>query len=186
MGSIQERIEVDGVTKSYRVKIRKNGFEDINKTFKDKHDAELYVWYKERLLNNIENFDVSIEKRTTLLSILELKMSTLEESDKKALLDYISTKERLFLFFKHKCFYNDISFENWLEFCKFMLNHDVYRGAKTDGGKRKMSPVTLRKIMAMISSAVSHAQGLGIPLDNNPLKVIQTYINPLIKNKESK
>src|ERR1700758_1345241 len=70
MASIEKRQGKEGC--SYRVAIRKKGIE-IYKTFSNEEDANLYVFFKERLIDNMENFDVPLNQRITLEQIIELK-----------------------------------------------------------------------------------------------------------------
>src|ERR1700679_1545188 len=71
MACIQERPNENGDV-SYRVSIRKKGH-IISKSFYTKEDAEIYAFYKERLIDLMENFEVPIEKRLTLQSIMNIR-----------------------------------------------------------------------------------------------------------------
>jgi hypothetical protein len=180
MASIEKRTTKSGEI-TYRVSIRKKGRE-IYKTFHDLEAGKLYAYYKENLITNMENFEVPIEKRISLNDILELKQKTIDESNLREISDFNFNKNKLSELFKNKIFYIDISYDEWLACAKALLDSYVYRGGKTERGKRKMSPHTLRKIFAHASSAVNHAKEMGIPLENHPLNVMQTFITPLIKN----
>lgn len=168
---------------SYRVMIRKKGI-NIYKTFHKKEDAELYVFYKERLIDNIENFEVPLGQMVTLDQIFELKISSISISNKREINDYENCKKRLKESFSGKVFYKDISLDDWRNAAKSLLATEVYRGAKTENGKRLMSPVTLKKIYYQASSVVSYVKSQGIVIDNHPLTILQTYINPMLKKDE--
>ncbi len=170
MAVIQENKLKDG-SFSYRVQIRKSGHSEIYKTFHTKEDAEIYCFYKERLIDNIEAFEVPIEKRMTLNEIFELKLDASSKLDRKTVLDMENAYRLCDTYIDVKRYMYEITY-------KF---HNVFRGAKTDNGKRKMSPVTLRRHFACYSSAFSHAIGLGFNIENLPLKILQNYINPILK-----
>ncbi len=182
MGVIEERKNSKGEI-SYRVLIRKKGI-DISRTFEDKESAKLYEFYKERLINNMSNFEVDLSCRITLRDIVDLKMKDVN-SDIKSFCLFKLSLNRFEEFLGEEKYYSQISFDEWLEATKKIYEKDVYRGAKTENGKRKMSPDTLRKTLAYMSSCVSYAISLGIKLENYPLKVIQTYVNPMLKSVKS-
>jgi hypothetical protein len=181
MATIEKRPNKNGF--SWRVMIRKKN-QEIYKSFETEEDANLYVFYKERLIVNMANFDVPVQDRVTLMQIMELKIQTIDKSDKRTLADYEISVRRIKDCFGEIMFYQNITFENWVEAAKKLLQTDVYRGAKTEGGKRKMSPNTLRKIFAHASAAVTHAQHQGIAIDNHPMKVMNTFIMPMFKGPE--
>jgi len=174
MSRIEERILKDG-RKSYRVSIRRKNIE-IYKTFLEREDAELYSYYKEKLIDNMNNFDVEIKESIRISDLFELKINTLESHQVREIKDFGNSLERISLFLGNK-FLNQISFNEWLECAKSLINIEVYRGSKSPKGKRKMSMGTLRKIFAHASSCISYAKTKGIVLDNHPLKVIQCFIN---------
>lgn len=175
MASIEVRTFKDG-KKTYQVKIRRKGIE-IYKSFKEKEDAEIYAYYKEKLIDNMKQFDIELKDRIRLSDIFDLKISSIDSINKREIYDFKNSLIR-FDDFKSK-FYHEISFEDWLECAKKMLNSDVYRGYKTEISKRKMSLYTLRKIFAHASSCISYANKKGIVLENHPLKVIQCFINKM-------
>ncbi len=181
MATIEKRPNKNGF--SWRVMIRKKN-QEVYKSFDTEEDANLYVFYKERLIDNIANFDVPIQDRVTLMQIMELKIQTIDESDKRTIGDYDMTVRRLKDCFGDIMFYQSLTFEHWVEAAKKLLQTDVYKGAKTEAAKRKMSPNTLRKIFAHASAAVSYAQHQGIAIDNHPMKVMNTFILPLLKGPE--
>lgn len=178
MATIEKRTGKDGMT--FKALIRRKGLE-ICKTFKTEEDAKLYVFHKERLIDNMEHFDVPLKDRISLKEILDLKMRTIKEYDKRTINDLDSSFKRCLRWLPEKKYYNDLTEEDWLNCAKNLYAEDSWKGSKAN--TLKISPVTLRRIFAMISSAVSHCQAIQIPLENIPLKIIQTFINPMIKAK---
>jgi hypothetical protein len=169
--------------KSYRVRINFKNIE-ISKTFYDERDAKLFIKYKKRLLCNMENFEVNINQRVTIQDIFELKKRKIPISDKKSLSDLHVALERFQNNLPDK-FLSQLTYEDWLECTKKLSQLDIYRGAKTEAGKRIISFKTLKKTLAIASSCVSNAIEEGIHIENFPLKVIQTFLIKLLKTKES-
>ncbi len=176
MASISKRINQDG-KETFRVSIRKKGHK-MYRTFYSLQDAELFSFYKEKLANNIENFDVPLEQRITIESIFELKQKSaaLKEKEDQRLKN---VKKRTLEYFKDKVFYHEISFDDWVSFAKYLFTTPVYRGAKTEKGKRDMSVNTLKNLFAYISASITTVQNKGFKIDNHPLKVIRTVINQM-------
>lgn len=179
MARIEKRKNGSGF--SYRVVIRRKGIE-IYKSFPEEEDAKMYAYYKEKLIDNMTNFDVPLKDRVTLRQILDMKLKEMQDHDKRSKADmelsFSRVMERLP---KNKMFVNQLTYEDWLEIAKDIYNTNVHRGVKQEHTARQMSPISLRRLFASLSSAMSHAQGCGIELDNHPLKVIQSYISPMIK-----
>lgn len=173
MANIEKRLNADG-SYSYRVSIRKKGI-DIYRTFHTEEDAKLFEFYKERLITNMNNFDIPLRQRVTIGQLFELKENSMAEGRSKY--DIGLCKQRCVSHFQER-FVVDISLDDWRNFCKNLLNTDVFRGGKTERGKRKMSFGTVRKIFANISSCISYARNLGIEVENHPLTIINTFINP--------
>lgn len=177
MANIRKRISRTGEI-TYSVNIRRKDI-DVCKTFFDEEDAKMYIWYKERLIDNMKNFEVPLSDRITLQQVFEMKISTIPECNRKAISDMNMSKNRLCEIFGKNKFLHEISFEDWVNAAKKLCTCDVFRGAKTENSKRKMSTSTLRKIFAYASSSISYALKKGLNFENHPLKVMQTYINEL-------
>jgi hypothetical protein len=174
MATIKEKKLSDGSI-SFRVEIRKKGIQ-IYKSFTVLEDAELYSFYKERLIENMESFEVPLKDRVTLNQIYELK---LKDSNSINIKSHVKMAiEKFNEIFGVNTFCNDISYKDWENSCKILSQSYVYRGAKTENSKRIISLSTLRRYFAYASSCISHAQSLGIELENHPLKVLQVIINP--------
>lgn len=175
MAKIEER------SGRFRAMIRKKGVE-ISKTFSSRDMAELWARYKEDLIDNMDAFDVDIKDRVSVKELFELKLKTFETERSKHDTDYTFSRISEFLDVS-RCM-KEIGYDEWIDIAKRIYEKPVYRGAVKEKNKKKMSPVTLRKILASLSAVVSHAQSLGIALDNHPLKVIQSFINPMIKKEK--
>lgn len=180
MASIEKRVGKEETT--YRVAIRRKGIE-IYKSFKTEEDAKLYVFYKERLIDNMEQFEVPLSERITLSEILDLKIGSMKDYDKRTLNDMEMSFKKCKRFLPDKKYYHQFTENEWLECAKQLYQEDSWRGSRSN--TLKISPITLRRILANVSSAVSHCISLGIALDNLPLKIIQTFVNPMIKAKNS-
>jgi hypothetical protein len=173
MVSIRTRKKSNGLN-SFAVDIRTKKTK-TTKTFQSLEDAKLYSFYRERLDNLKKNFDVSIEKRITLINLMDLKAKTIDESNKRSINEIKVTLESLKPYIDEKKYVHEITLEDWKHIKDQLLNTDVFMGAKTESAKRKMSHNTLRRRFACLSSCFSHAQSLGIELDNHPLKIMQIY-----------
>lgn len=179
MASVIKRVGKEETT--YRVAIRRKGIE-IFKSFKTEEDAKLYAFYKERLIDNMEQFDVPLSERITLSEILDLKIGSIAEYDKRTLNDMEMAFKKCKRFLPNKKYYHQFTEQEWRSCAEQIFSEDSWKGSKSN--TLKISPVTLRRIFANISAAISHCQSLGITLDNLPLKIIQTFITPMIKSKK--
>lgn len=167
----------------HKVRINKNGVH-ICKSFSDPEDAELFIYYKEKLIENMKNFDVSLSQRLTLGQIFELKIEGSEELDTKSINDMRLSLSRLeAIFGENRCYFS-ITIEEWTESVKSIMGLKVYRGAKNKNGERDISFKSIKKIFAHASSCVTFCQNMGFKIDNKPMSVIQNTITPIIKGKE--
>ncbi len=164
--------------------IRKKGIE-ICKTFAKKDDAELYAKWKENLIELMDNFEVDISQTITIEEIFNMKLSAVGMENKRTYNDIANVKTTILDMLNENKFASDMSFEDWKNLAKSLYDKDVYRGAKSGGNIRKISLETLRKFFAYCSASYSHAQTLGIELENHPLRVIQTFITPLKAKKNA-
>jgi len=180
MASIEKRAKKNGEI-NYQVNIRRKGFE-IYKTFRTEEDANLYAFYKERLIDNMDNFEIDIKNRVTLKDILEIKLNSVE--DIRARQDIENSYMRVHPYIEDK-FLSEISYDDWLHIAKSLLGESVYRGAKNEKNKRLMSVSTLRRYFAVMSSIFSNAANHGIRVHNHPLDVLKAYIYPEV-NKAKK
>lgn len=179
MGTIRKRTSKLGEI-TYCVEIRIKGHE-VYKTFSDEEDAKMYLWYKEKLIYNIINYEIPIKERVTLTDIYELKIREIDPNNKRSIDDFKYSLQRTLPFLPEKKLFSEYTYEDWLNCCKELFNTKVNRGSKEKN--RDMSLSTLRKIFAHHSSCISCAQRKGIDIENFPLKVLNSHITPLL-NKE--
>lgn len=176
MAAIVKRINSNN-EETYKVSIRIKGT-CIYKTFYNEEDANLYAKWKENLLNNMENFDVKLNEIITLNQIIDLKKKT-EGLGNKTYADLDVARKYFNNIFGDEKPLSEISYYDWLEASKKLLETYVYLGAVKEHNKRKMSTKTLKRNLACISSAISNAQNLGVNLQNHPLNVIRGFVNKL-------
>lgn len=183
MASIRKFIQKDGtVSFTADVRINKTSFK---KSFSIEEDAKLYAFYKERLIKNMEAFDVPLKNRVTLRQVYELRMKNGNFQDSRTKNSFMGSFNKISDYIDPDRFLSDIPLEEWIGASKKLYSSDVFMGAKTENGKRRMSLATLRNIFAYISSMISHAQSEGLDIENNALKVMQMYITPMIKEEKS-
>lgn len=179
MASIAKRTSSKGEI-TYRVMIRKKNLE-VSKSFHTEEDAKLYAFYKERLIDNMANFEVDMKDRVTLRQVMELRMLKIPVTESKSISDISTALDKMCKHFPVDKFLINIPYEKWLEACKKIYTEPVFRGSNKEHNMRQMSVKTLRRVFATVSSAISHTIFMGIPLENHALKVIQTHINPMMK-----
>src|SRR5258708_28344047 len=114
MASISERENKDGSI-TFRVSIRKKGF-SFEKSFFKKEDAELYSYYKERLIDNMSNFEVPIKDMIRMDQLIEMKKKSIADSDKRTKNGLDINLSRYQEFFGIDKFLCDISYNDWLKF----------------------------------------------------------------------
>lgn len=183
MAVITKRVSSKGET-TYRAMIRKKGME-ISRTFFEKEEAERFVWWKENLIQNMENYEVPIEKRVTLEDIFQLKIEKSGDLSRRMIDDIRFSLERIVEIIGKGRFCDEISYDEWKNVVNKLSKTEVFKGSKVPKNARVMSTSTLRRIFACMSSLYSNAISSGIPLDNTPLKIIQTIINPMINNEKT-
>ena len=190
MGSISKRVNSNGEV-SFSVKVRKQGI-DITKTFFTEEDAKLFIYYKERLIKKgggggggggggKENFDVPLAKRITLDYCIDLKLQE-KDRDCREISSFNCARDRFNEKLGKDKFLCELTYDDWLRVAKEMFIDPVYRGSKKEKNARIMSPTTLRRQFAYVSSSISYTISKGVEIENHPLKVIQTHISPMIKN----
>lgn len=179
MGSITKRKNSDG-TISFRVDVRRKNI-DISRTFFTEEDASLFILYKERLIDNMKNFDVPLKERVTLKQLFELKLSSISETNKRMIDDLNHTLDKLEMNFPKDKFVSQLTYEDWLIAAKAIYETPVYVGFKNAKNMKQMSIVTFKKLMANASSVFSHAISKGLDLENHALAIIRKYITPLMQ-----
>jgi hypothetical protein len=183
MATIEKRKDSKGLD-TFLARIRKNGI-NIHKTFYSEEDAKLFIFYKERLIENKSKFEVPISKRITLDYCVDLKLNE-HERNAKEISSFNHARDRLNDKLGKNKFLCEISYDDWLNAAKELLTKPVYRGSKKEKNARIMSPTTLRRIFAYASSSISYTISQGVEIENLPLKVIQTHIIPMIKSSKTK
>jgi hypothetical protein len=179
MATIRKREGKDGIT--YNVMIRKKDVE-ISRTFKTEEDANLYIFYKERLIDNMENFEVPLAERVTIDQLFDIKRKESINLDRRTINDIDLVCNRVKACLPEKRFYHEYTFSDWVECAKKLYNTDSWRGSREN--IIKIAPKTLKRMFGVLSSVISCAIDKGIELENHPLKVIQSFINPIISNSK--
>jgi len=175
---VQERVSEKGV-KSYRVIIRKRG-QEVMKTFSEREDAELFEYYRTKLVENMANFDVPAKDRIRLMDVIDLKIRRTKDERSKAELQL--TCKRILQNIKKHVFLCELNFNDWCN-CFDNLSKLVVPLRNNSKMMGVIRPLSLRRIFAGLSSAFSTAIMNGIQIENYPLDVLQKIINPAIKNK---
>lgn len=171
---------------NFRVQIRRKGI-DISKTFHSKEDAEVYEFYKNRLLDNMAAFEIDIKDTVTIQQVVELKVASIPMITPKNTCEFKNCLQELNAYIPKTTVFSTTTYEQWLAAAKKILATPVRHGGRSNQPKTKaMSLNTLRRHMANLSSSVSHAISQGIAIDNHPLKVIQVFVAPKLKALRSK
>lgn len=181
MASIRRRMTKEGESTSFTVDIRKKNI-SITRTFYTEEDAKLFEFYKERLIQNMENFNVPLKDRVTLRNLFELKILTIDDSNKRMRDELNCTLERLEKIFGADKYVNEINYDQWLDAAKTLYATPVFIGFDKESNRRQMSVNTLKRIIASASSVMSYALTKGIDVENHPIKIIQKYVNNLINS----
>lgn len=152
----------------------------MSKTFSTFEDAKIFEFYKERLIENIDNFNIPIEKRIRLIDIIDMKKTMFK--DPRAISELETGFKRCLKFLPAHTFLCELTFDDWHECMKKIATFPfpVKFGAKE---KKPLSTMSIRRIFATTSAAFSHAISMGLSIENYPLKLIQTFLNPSIKSK---
>ncbi len=180
MAVIRERQGKNG-KQTFSVVIRKKGKEE-GKTFLTREDAELYEFYKERMITNMKNFDVPLCERMRLIDIAEIKLPQLDNERAKS--EIHTALKRCIENMKKHVFLNELTLEDWRE-CLVKIQEMKVPVKFKSKEMVNLSLSSIRRIFATLSSVFSHAINHGIALENYPLKVLQLYINPLIKGDKN-
>jgi len=137
-------------------------------SFIDKETAELWVTYKESVIEEINNFEFGLEKSITLFEAIELKIEKLEKnkSDKKTISDVFTLKKD----------FNDILNE---KICMISYNDLLIQSKKLFTMKGKtggaLSIVTILNKLRRLSSVYSALIEDGLNVENFPLKICSYF-----------
>ncbi len=180
MATIRERIGSKG-DKSYSVVIRMKDCEE-QKTFMTREDAELFAFFREKLHHNMNAFKIPIKDRVRLRDVIEFKKTQIKDINSRTICEFDNAFKRAIENIKNHTFLAELSFDDWHECLKNIsgLTIPIRGNAIT---KALISPSSIRRLFATLSSAFSTAIASGIPIENYPLQIVQKYINPMMKNK---
>ncbi len=181
MGSIRER------KKGRFEAIVRNGKEaSISATFDKEESAKLWMEYKERLFNEMKNFDVPKKDLIFFRDAIELKKKSLSEkgSTSRTVVD-INTLLNTFSEF-NDLEIGKISYDMLLNKSNNLLNSITRKGGSKknpdSGRKQQMSPHTVLSRLRQLSSVYSNLIEMGVQIDNIPIKVL-AYLKNIIDEK---
>lgn len=163
MASIRER---EG---KYQVVIRKKNCE-LSATFADEETAKLWAYYKEKMIDEIEAFEVPLKELFTLNDFIHLKIEMLKKEDKypKTIgdINYLKKEFSEFLDFPM----GNITYELLREKAHAMLGSIVRKGGdhknNSGGIQNQQSPATVVRKMRYLGSVFSLAQEHNLKIDN--------------------
>ena len=133
MGSINKRVNSNGDV-SFCVKIRKKQI-DITKTFFTEEDAKLFIYYKERLIENKANFDIPLAKRITLDYCIDLKLQE-KDRNSKEINSFSCARDKFNEKLGKDKFLCELTYEDWLRVAKEIMIEPVYKGTKRERNAR--------------------------------------------------
>jgi hypothetical protein len=167
MATIREKVSKNGVR--YYVSIRRKN-ETIYSSFGDKETAELFAFIKEKVIDEMENFDIPSSQLIRLKDAFEIKKMDMisEQKNKKSLQD-LNISYSIFESILSPDFYLiDINWDKLQEITKILLNKKVQHGGnyKTLNNLKLISPTTVRKHLMNLSSLYGNLIKKGINLKN--------------------
>jgi len=179
MATITERI-CRNKKVCYTTYIRMNDIEE-KKTFLNREDAEVYADWKENLIRNFKNFNVPIRETIRLIDVFELKRELVKDQRTYDELDL--SYQRVYSRLKQHIFLCELDYRDWKDcFDRIStIEIPIKHNAKT---KVIISPNSVRRIFATLSSAFSSAIEKGIDIENYPAMIIQKVINPSLKKSD--
>lgn len=169
-----------------RVVIRRKNVE-ISATFDTEESAQLWAKYKDRLIDEMHNFDVPKKDLIIFSDSIKFKMESLQQNkshpktvtDIRTLLNTFSEFNDLEM--------SKITYEMILSKAQELLNSITRKGGSKNnpdsGRKQQMSPHTVMSRLRQLSSVYSNLLEMGVQIDNIPLKVI-AYLKNLIGTDE--
>jgi hypothetical protein len=182
MATITKRKNGDSFT--WRVSIRKKGCEEY-RSFRTEEDAKLYAWWKEKLIDNMDNFDIPLNQRITIDGIVEMKINSIPDINLRQKAEFLNAAERCKNFLPNKQFYVQFTLNDWKDCLKKIIGLQVHKGCIGDHTKRQASLSTLRRIFANMSSCVNYARSQNIEIENHPLTILQCHFKDIDKNKKA-
>lgn len=169
---------------NYTANIRKKSV-NITQTFKRKEDAELWVIYKEDLIEQINAFDPPLQEIITLQDAIELKI---KDAIEKGVVELENFKHLPIIFEKfcslnlNKILYDDL-LAYFDELMKIPVRQGGSKNDKSSGSIRLPSIHTTFRKFGYLSTVFQLVKEQGVNIDNPALKVCQ-FIRPKLKNKK--
>jgi len=171
---------------SYTAYIRKKNI-NLTDSFKNKEDAELWVDYKEDLIDLISSFDPPLQEMITLQDAIEVKIKDVIEKGKKDIYDF---KVLIECFSKFcPCSLSEITYEILLSYFDEMMKTPIRRGGckddKTTGNLKLPSIHTTFRKFGYLSTVFQMMKEKGVNVDNHALKVCQFMRSKLTKKEKN-
>lgn len=176
MGSISEK------NGRYSVEIRKKGI-NLSSTFDSRESAELWMRYKESLIDEIVSFDVPLKDVITLRSAIELRIRNIGEKSDDTLMD-IKFLKTVFEHHLDKPI-SELTFDVLMEDFTRMSTMIVRKGGngKDNGHARQQSLSTILRKFRCLSTVFSLMIKEGMDIDNYALRISQ-FIQSQVKNNK--
>lgn len=178
MASIRKRISENGTIK-YHVSIRKKGH-TIYASFCDIETAKLFAHIKEKMIQEMEIFEVKPKDFIRLKDAYEIKMQDAREE--KLAASTIRDIDNAYNFFSctlgNEYYLNDLSYEKIKEITQKLFKRKVCHGGDRKDPKNYQlpSPATVRRILASFSSIYGTLIKKGINI-KNPFQEFLVYFN---------
>lgn len=180
MATIENR---DG---KYKVSIRKKGFKEIYKSFSTKEDAELYISWKEDLMDQISAFDPSPEELLTLDQAVDMKIEDAKKRnlDHRTILGIQGVK-------MHFADYLDqslsvLTYEKLADKLRELMDTKVSRGGgkvKIEENMKDASLKTISNRFRYLSAVIGYINTQGFSFQNNSTNIV-SYLENKMKQKE--
>lgn len=171
MAYIRESENQDG-KKKYNVEIRtrKN---IIRKTFEDRKTAELFAWYKEKLIKEMDNFELELKQMITLKDAMDVFMSQdFTHKNPKYIPDSKADYQQIIQFIPESTYLNEISKETLEEFIKNLSKCVLKKGGsknKDSGIIKPISPKTMKRRLSFLSNLINTVNALTGSNISNPI-----------------
>lgn len=184
MASIRKRVSESGVTK-YHVSIRKKG-QTISASFNDMETAKLFAHIKEKVIDEMEAFEIKPKDLIRLKDGFQIKMEDAQEENLSS--HTIQDIKKAYDFFSLELgedFYlNDLTYEKIKEITEKLFKVKVCHGGDRKDFKNYKLPSasTVRRNLASISSIYGTLIKKGINI-RNPFQEFLTYFHTTYMKK---
>jgi len=156
----------------------------INKSFNNEETANLWLKYKEELINDIEAFDPRISQMITLNDAIDFKALQVETSskNKKSYFSFMGLKNEFSEIIDKSI--EEITKEEIMEIMKRMLNTPTYKRRGSHALEQQFIPSikTIRGRMALLSSVFSYQINQGAQIEN-PVFCALTWLRQNTKDE---